>query len=313
MALSLHDRDPSQTPSSGAEVSWIAEQMRRDSLFGPPLHLEGVVLWSARLDGADLYGASLDGARLNGASLDGADLMDASLDGADLMSASLEKTILVNATFDKATNLTGAIFTGAQLDSATFDHANLSVVDWRKVPVLGDELEARKVKEKDGRRKGRGDRLRDYLSAVRAYRRLAVALQTNGLSEDAARYNYRAQVCQRKALFYERRVPSWLGSWFLAALAGYGYRPGRTILWYIAVVFSFAAAFFLFGPSSAVHLTWNEALVVSLTAFHGRGFFATTFQPGDPLAALAAGEAVIGLLIEISFIATFTQRFFNAR
>jgi hypothetical protein len=53
--------------------------------------------------------------------------------------------------------------------------------------------------------------------------------------------------------------------------------------------------------------------VVRLTAFHGRRFFATTFQPGDPLAALAAIEGVTGLLIEISFIATFTQRFFNAR
>jgi hypothetical protein len=33
-------------------------------------------------------------------------------------------------------------------------------------------------------------------------------------------------------------------------------------------------------------------------------------QPGDTLARLAAGEAIIGLLIEITFIATFTQRFF---
>jgi hypothetical protein len=57
-------------------------------------------------------------------------------------------------------------------------------------------------------------------------------------------------------------------------------------------------------------LTWNEAGVVSLTAFHGRGFFSSAFQPGDPQAALAAIEAVIGLLIEITFIATFTQRFF---
>ncbi len=31
----------------------------------------------------------------------------------------------------------------------------------------------------------------------------------------------------------------------------------------------------------------------------------------DPLTALAAAEAVIGLIIEISFIATFTQRFFG--
>ena len=86
-----------------------------------------------------------------------------------------------------------------------------------------------------------------------------------------------------------------------------------TIFWYLVVVSGFALAFFAFGPSSATHVTWNEALVVSLTAFHGRGFFANTFQPGDPLAALAALEAVTGLLIEISFIATFTQRSFNAR
>jgi hypothetical protein len=30
----------------------------------------------------------------------------------------------------------------------------------------------------------------------------------------------------------------------------------------------------------------------------------------DPIAIVAAAEAIIGLLIEITFIATFTQRFF---
>ena len=59
------------------------------------------------------------------------------------------------------------------------------------------------------------------------------------------------------------------------------------------------------------HLQWYEALVVSLTAFHGRGFFSNQFTPGDPQSFVAAAEAVIDLLIEISFIATFTQRFFD--
>ncbi|MGZ3678135.1 MAG: hypothetical protein ACXWQR_06155 [Ktedonobacterales bacterium] len=31
---------------------------------------------------------------------------------------------------------------------------------------------------------------------------------------------------------------------------------------------------------------------------------------GDTLARLAAGEAIAGLLLEITFIATFTNRFF---
>jgi hypothetical protein len=47
-----------------------------------------------------------------------------------------------------------------------------------------------------------------------------------------------------------------------------------------------------------------------MTAFHGRGFCQTTFQVGDPQGAVAAVEALLGLLIEIPFIATFTQRFF---
>jgi hypothetical protein len=93
-------------------------------------------------------------------------------------------------------------------------------------------------------------------------------------------------------------------------MAGYGYRPLRSVATYLLVVTFFAVAYWALGVQSGHLLTWNEAGVVSLTAFHGRGFFATAFQPGDPQAALAALEAVIGLLIEITFIATFTQRFF---
>jgi hypothetical protein len=57
-------------------------------------------------------------------------------------------------------------------------------------------------------------------------------------------------------------------------------------------------------------LTWNEAIVGSMRAVHRRSFFAAVFLPGDRQAAVAAVEAFIGLLIEIVFIATFTQRFF---
>ncbi|HAH01278.1 MAG TPA: hypothetical protein DCL75_21070 [Ktedonobacter sp.] len=93
-------------------------------------------------------------------------------------------------------------------------------------------------------------------------------------------------------------------------MAGFGYRPIRTVFWYLLVVGGFAAAYALFGHLSAL----PDALVYSLTSFHGRGFF-----PGlgkditlhNPLVILAAAEAVIGLFIEISFIATFTQRYFG--
>ena len=52
----------------------------------------------------------------------------------------------------------------------------------------------------------------------------------------------------------------------------------------------------------------------SIISFQGRGFFPSLSSETNlhnPLVMLAAAEAIIGLLIEISFIATFTQRFFG--
>jgi hypothetical protein len=75
---------------------------------------------------------------------------------------------------------------------------------------------------------------------------------------------------------------------------------------YAIVVLGFAAAYFVLGGAYGQPLLWNEAIVISKTAFHWRGFFQTAFQPGDLQAAGAAIEAFIGLLIEIVLIATFT-------
>jgi hypothetical protein len=67
------------------------------------------------------------------------------------------------------------------------------------------------------------------------------------------------------------------------------------------------------APSALAPLPWYEALILSVSSFHGRGFFQPLQSLGDPIAALAAIEAVVGLFIEIAFIATFTQRFFGAK
>jgi hypothetical protein len=66
---------------------------------------------------------------------------------------------------------------------------------------------------------------------------------------------------------------------------------------------------FLATCSPSHTLTLQEAFVFSLTSFHGRGFFPGGLGLGSPITLIAAIEAVIGLVIEISFIATFTQRF----
>jgi hypothetical protein len=64
--------------------------------------------------------------------------------------------------------------------------------------------------------------------------------------------------------------------------------------------------------TSSKPLQWYEALVLSLSSFHGRGFFPSQIGLGDPLAMVAACEAVMGLFIELILIATFSKRFLNS-
>lgn len=326
------DNAPDQEGVSltGADVSWLAEQSGRDA-FGrvPNLHLERADLRWAHLDGVSLIGAHLDGAILREAHLDGAILREAHLERADLSWAHLAGADLRGAWLDSKTALNDALLdTKTRLGDIQWSGVgavNLTRITWDAVPTLGDE---------------QGVNLRspvwDYDAAVRAYRQLAAQLRAQGLSEVGDRFAERAQVCQRKRSFRQLlvdwrrpwRLPGdlarWLFSWFLALLAGYGYHPGRSVFWYLATIGGFAFLFFQathgafalgLPPSRVQPLAWYEALVLSVSSFHGRGFFQPTGQNGlgDPVAILAAAEAVFGLLIEISFIATFTQRFFGAK
>ena len=65
------------------------------------------------------------------------------------------------------------------------------------------------------------------------------------------------------------------------------------------------------GGSVHPALSPLAALIFSITSFHGRGFFPGGVALDNPLTVVAAAEAIVGLVIEISFIATFTQRFFG--
>ncbi len=211
--------------------------------------------------------------------------------------------------------------TGPRLSGVHWDGVNLSLVDWSKVRRLDDEHRAR-----TGTAGGPTDEalylpLNAYLHAVQANRQLAIVMRNQGISEDASRFEYRAQVLQRQVLRRQGRLWQAVGSWLLDMLAGYGYKPMRSVVTYIMVVLGFAAAYFaltnfgitLFLPSHLSPVAWYEALVLSISSFHGRGLFPTGLNLGDPIAILAAVEAIVGLLIEISFIATFTQRFFGAK
>ncbi|HEX8995193.1 MAG TPA: pentapeptide repeat-containing protein [Ktedonobacterales bacterium] len=305
------------------------------------VQLEGANLYEAQLEGANLFGAQLEEANLGAAQLKRAylgvahleeailveshleeaileeaqlkraDLRRVQLEGANLFGAHLEGADLTSATFDKTSRLKEAVLTDALFDQVTYDGVNLTGVDWSLVPVLGDELTARQRKGTDGRRKDRTQRLDEFRAAVRANRVLAVTLRSQGMSEDADRYAYRAQVLQRTVLRLQGKRLAAVGSWLLDFISGYGYAPLRSLATYVIVILGFAVAYRLLGNNVTPPLGPLDAVVFSVTSFHGRGF-----SPGEvvslhnPLTVLAAMEAVLGLLIEITFIATFTQRFF---
>jgi hypothetical protein len=89
------------------------------------------------------------------------------------------------------------------------------------------------------------------------------------------------------------------------------YKPWRSFVAYLLVITTFAIAYFIMGHSVGPVLSPLSSFVFSMTSFHGRGFFPGGIGLDDPLTVLAAIEAFVGLLIEVTFIATLTQRFFG--
>ena len=288
-------------------------------------HLEGAILTKANLKKANLTRAFLESANLAGANLEKADLFETHLERAFLVGASLRDTFLKRAYLEGA-NLKDVILTnekqiGPKIADIWWSNVSLTAVKWSQVKILGDEYEARQ-KMRGGKVKDKLSRLEDYENAVRANRQLAIALQSQGLYEDAAHFAYRAQVLHRKVLRRQgflphinlwervRKLNSYVFSGFLDLLAGYGYHPAKTVFWYLFVILVFAIGYATFG-----HLVLlPDALVFSFMSFHGRGFFPSLSGETslhNPIVILAAAEAVMGLLVEISFIATFTQRYFE--
>jgi hypothetical protein len=278
----------------------------------------------ANLSGAVLNSAILRGGHLREANLQGADLRFTDLSNARFAYASLKGANLRGAQMDASTVLAGIhLDTATQVRDISWNGVALTQVDWRQVPRLGDErvLSLRA----SGTPFGGGDRQSGRLegvdpeygrlgfleAAVRANRQLSLALRAQGIYEHADRFAYRAQLLQRRVWLRSVRMMRWLGSLLLDLISGYGYKPLRSVITYILVILGFALAYVVVGDSVTPALSPLDALVFSVTSFHGRGFSpGETLTLHNPLSILAAAEAMLGLLIEITFIATFTQRFF---
>ena len=307
------------------------EQIEMAAVHVQKANLRGANVQEADLSNANVQKASLREANVQKASLRGANLQEATLFGANVQEADLTRAQLKGANLERVT-LSNEKQVGPGFVDCQWSDVNLAVIEWSQVRLLGDESVARQKRDSEGKTKEKQTKLSEYKKAVRANRQLAVALEGQGLNEEAARFAYRAQTLQKSVLWYQmtqsesssyptqqrvtfgqrmQALGGWLFSWFLFLLAGYGYKPIRSVMAYLIIIFGFMCLYLLNAHFIAPHLTWHEALVLSVSSFHGRGFFTQNVTLGDTYARLASIEAVVGLFIEISFIATFTQRFFG--
>lgn len=283
-------------------------------------------LSSAHIGGCSFRGADFGAADLSDSDITEADFRNANLQGAKLsgaliISADFRGAVLIQSRMDAATVLGDVDSRRNKVDTVQFDGksrlldvawngAILAGVNWKQIHRLGDEHAIKAAKSQK-------DLVSAYHNAARAYRGLSIALRGQGLLIPASSYRLREHVLERKASFWDGKLLSWVFSWLLNFVAGYGERPVRAFFAYLAVLVGFAAAYFALGSGvlgTGTHDVLSSplaALVFSVTSFHGRGFFpGNDFKPDSLIALLAAVEAIIGLLIEITFIATFTQRFF---
>lgn len=305
------------------------------------VHLEGAWLSRIHLEQAALRGAHLENADLGEAHFEGTICLATHFEGANLRQAKFD----IETLLDRAI-LSDRQHVGAWLADTRWNGVNLTAIDWSQLHIVADERQARDkyapyflildpdsgeaMRAFEATLKGRpatsehvrrvlkamprkdisARRLEAYQSSVRAYRQIARALTAQGNGEDADRFAYRAQLCQRIVLRKQRKFVRWLFSCLLDLISGYGYKPMRSVITYVVTICVFAGAYLLSARVGQLHLTWDESLVLSISSFHGRGFLNSSISLGDTIARIAAGEAIVGLLIEITFIATFTNRFF---
>jgi len=242
-------------------------------------YLEGATLRDTYLQEANLFRANLKDAYLRKAHLEKAKLRGVRMEGAYLPKARLQGADLRNAFFDSASNLEGIILSEekhgcALLADVHWGSVNLSVVNWVQVRMLGDEDKIRQRER--GRQTGtvgeKGKLLEDYHEAVRANRQLANAMRAQGMNEEAVPFAYRAQCLQRQVLWRQvvwgqvealhadvqpkglwklvqalrwriLKFAAFIFSWFLDLLAGYGYKPGRSLFIYLLMIVLFAACY----------------------------------------------------------------------
>jgi uncharacterized protein YjbI with pentapeptide repeats len=308
-------------------------------------HLQGAILTRARLQGANLQGSHLEAAILSESRLGGAFLRGTFFD----TSTNLENVILNSRRFGSV-SLSGVHWKGVDLSVVDWaqlkmlgeeseaqqsggpkgeekDHSK-HISEYRLAARSNRQLAL--VLQEQGlydvaiyfayraRVMGRKVSWWEWLTPKRAQEFNTWGIERQqGISSQKSRISALRSTLSKKLREYGIWIFQFTGyalSLIFDIVAGYGYRPERIVFVYLLMITGFATTYWILANYiQGLHLTLLGALVFSMTSFHGRGFFPGGIGLGldNPITLLAALEAVVGLIIEVSLIAAFTQRFFG--
>ncbi len=251
--------------------------------------LRGSLFLNANFQGADLVGAKF-GAMIEKEAFQvttpAAAYPAAMLDDTDFRGANLFRTNFKGCYF-YGTKLEGAFIRGADILDA-----HLEEVDWGNY-IIGEE--------KEGEKKGQGHFLK---WAEEIYRRLKMWYPDAGMYGTAAKFYYREKEASRKAL-------KWRSKHRLALEAshiffGYGEKWWNILLWMIAVIFGFAAAYYFrgsFGSSSFL-----DTLYYSAASFTALGYGNWAPEPTGWAKYVGAIEAFMGVSMMALLLVTFVRK-----
>lgn len=274
------------------EADLCDANLQRAALEGANLQ-KAVLVWAnlqkASLVTADLQKAVLYKADLQGADLDRADLQKANLVGANLQKADLTGSDLRDAVFSEETILKDANLFQCELENSTIKNAQ-------------NQLDKIAIQERE----------KKYSEARDVYLILKNYFREEGMYDTSGEYYYRERVMERACNRENREWGKWFLNHLLEEVAGYGERPGRVVMCWVAIILLSAAIYLGFegimvGNDIGYVPNPREALYFSGVTFTTLGFGDLAPKPGV-FQLFAFGEALLGAIFMAMFIFVFARK-----
>lgn len=250
------------------------------------------ILKEAYLRGAILEDATLHKSCLQNADMVGANLQNAKLWSSNLQGAKLQRANLKNAGFNEKTILQDVNWYQCQIDNSTLRFAD-------------NQLDEKVIQEKNN----------DYSKAKEVYRNLKNYFRQEGMYNISGEYYYREKLMETKCSWKDKKLINWISNIILYLLAGYGERPGRVIIWWAGIIFSFA---YIYHHCNGIYngMVYNitsynpkflETLYFSIVTFTTLGFGDLAPKPGF-FQLFASLEALLGAIFMAMFIFVFARK-----